>query len=697
MINKNLRKTLITLILAVIFHLNGAGQWIFSDWAATLSTKGWDIVNDMLSDSSGNIYITGSSSDTTVNTRTSIPNNHTRRLMYIAKFDSAGNLLWKKYITNSSWGFGNLLAMSGEKIILAGGFEDAESEKDLNKQIKKSGLFISSLNKDGIENWKKSFIGTRLDYLTSIALDTVNEEILIAGYFHDTLKIQEKTFVSKGNSDGIILQLNMQGALNKAQVLGEGGYNRITCLTVDKLGNHYALGTFHKRINLNQNNTLSLNSNKDCGLFLVKYNHEGKLITAKNLATGTKIKPVSCLIFDDNFLISGNFSDNLSTENQILRSQGGEDIFLLCLDVNMKEKWSKKIGGNKKDHISRAMNIKDEIIFTGSFCSSVIFDKQTLTSKGNGSDIFIFSLNLEGDINWVMTTGGKGDDFLTCLDYTPNKGYIYIAGSFKSAFNLNGKNIQSAGNEDIVIARLENCKPLLPKFNHPESICEGNFLRLDPGGGYTSYNWNNGESSERIFETNEPGAIFLELIAKNGCRISDTISVVQSKKPQVNLGNDTIISDTSRIVLHPDDQFKQYLWNNGSTAPEIVIKGVTLTEGPNQIKLSIIDDQGCTGDDEIVIMIKRAHSTKLPELVSGKCIIYPNPAHDLIKVSFTMPLESLKLTLTNTLGTELITKSYSGCVENKPIDFNTNTISPGLYLLQLETELGTATKKIIIQ
>jgi hypothetical protein len=36
------------------------------------------------------------------------------------------------------------------------------------------------------------------------------------------------------------------------------------------------------------------------------------------------------------------------------------------------------------------------------------------------------------------------------------KGYIYLAGSFRQKFNLNGKTLQAVGEEDVFIGRLEN-------------------------------------------------------------------------------------------------------------------------------------------------------------------------------------------------------------------------------------------------
>jgi len=695
MCKKTLIRNGVVPILALLINLSCVSQVVFSEWIAGKGTKGWDIVNDMTRDEAGNIYITGSFTDTLLKYRTESTSAKTGRSVYIAKFDTSGKLIWNKNIREGKPGFGSLIGKGkNDELILAGGEEVLQKKPEV--PTGRSGFFISSLSTTGTVNRTQSFTGSKPDYLTSMVVDTLADEILVTGYFHDTLRIEEKTLVSGGMSDGAFLRFDLNGNIKSAQILGGKGEDKLNGIAIDSLGNRYVAGTFQRKIQFGKNTVLELKNRQEHGLFLLRYNYQGDITAAKHVATGKKIRVHSIVAVGDQIVVAGSFADHMTFGDNTLSSLGSDDVFLLCLDQTLKIKWHRQFGGTKKDRPSEIINIGNEIILSGSFTSSISIGEEKLTTSGSGSDVFIIALDHSGNLRWMRSAGGDSDDYPTCMISAP-KDYIYLAGSFRQKFNLNGKTLQSVGEEDVFIGRLENCHLLTPAFKQPEYLCEGNLLHLDAGEGFISYDWANGLGRERTFDVTLGGEYPLALVTTNGCMIHDTVGVIELPRLVVNLGNDTTIADTSRIVLSAGENYAGYLWNNGTTKPENLINGIELKEGLNIVKVSVTSDKGCLGADVMVINMVRTMPNQLSELVSGSCYLFPNPTNDLITVYFTMPFKSLMLTVHDLMGKELLTHAVSGYVKNLPIEFNLGTLPKGLYTLNIKTERGIATRKIVHQ
>jgi gliding motility-associated-like protein len=85
-----------------------------------------------------------------------------------------------------------------------------------------------------------------------------------------------------------------------------------------------------------------------------------------------------------------------------------------------------------------------------------------------------------------------------------------------------------------------------------------------------NYSWNTGSNLPKITTTGF-GDYWLEM-EQNGCKIRDTISVLQVPKPIVGLGPDTTICRYKPVVLHTaSTNYDSYLWSTGETTPSILV------------------------------------------------------------------------------------------------------------------------------
>ena len=94
-----------------------------------------------------------------------------------------------------------------------------------------------------------------------------------------------------------------------------------------------------------------------------------------------------------------------------------------------------------------------DIYITGYFEDTINFGGGDITSNG-GKDIFVLSLNKDGEYRWAYTAGGAQDDEGASITMFDNFGNIYVTGYFKRTVDFGSGDITSNGNQDIFLLRL---------------------------------------------------------------------------------------------------------------------------------------------------------------------------------------------------------------------------------------------------
>ena len=143
-------------------------------WTKLIGTSSDDIANDIIIDSSNNIYITGYSNghfDNHTNTGNSD--------IFISKYNSTGNKQWSKLFGSNLDDVGNGLALDSSSNIYITGYSKGNLDNKTNSG--NSDIFISKYNSDG-SNQKTELLGTSSDDKAySVQLDS-NNQIYITGY-----------------------------------------------------------------------------------------------------------------------------------------------------------------------------------------------------------------------------------------------------------------------------------------------------------------------------------------------------------------------------------------------------------------------------------------------------------------------------------------------------------------------------------
>lgn len=122
------------------------------------------------------------------------------------------------------------------------------------------------------------------------------------------------------------------------------------------------------------------------------------------------------------------------------------------------------------------------------------------------------------------------------------------------------------------------------------AICEGTTLEVFNGVEMVSYS---------------EGGTFMDSTSADGCtfKVITNISILPS--PIADLGSDTTISDMGSIELDPGSGFSSYNWSTGAMTPTITVGlGGGFALGTNTVSVTITNENGCEGTDEIVVSIK---------------------------------------------------------------------------------------------
>jgi gliding motility-associated-like protein len=229
--------------------------------------------------------------------------------------------------------------------------------------------------------------------------------------------------------------------------IGGFGESKVTGVAVDKFDNVYIAGNFRSTITVDLSGVsapVSLTSNDDYDVFIAKYTPDGKLIWAKSIG-GSGLDQVNNLTVDEesNVIFGGQFSSSSmdcdpgsGTFN--LDNAGGNDAFIVKLDLNGNFKWAKNVGGSSTEygHVVAADHLGN-VVFVGSYSSSINLGGFNLTPK-QSLDGFMVKYDKNGNIQWAYGFSSFGTDEIRHV-ITNTNNEIIIMGYFSSSIDLNPK------------------------------------------------------------------------------------------------------------------------------------------------------------------------------------------------------------------------------------------------------------------
>lgn len=265
-----------------VLKLDASGNFL---WAANMGSSSGDFSYSLDVDLVGNLFFTGTFSNTTdfdPGTGTFNLTSNGADDIFISKLDANGNFLWAKSVGWTSTERANSIAVdAGGNAILTGSFSGIVDFNPgaANYNLTSAGstdVFVLKLDSQGNFVWAKNMGGpSSSDVGWDVALDQ-SGSVYTVGYFTGTADFDPGSGVNnlftEGDGDIFITKLDASGNFAWARGIGGVSNDYGRSIAVDNLGSVYAAGYFSETIFLDQiggSGTLSSLGYKD--VFFTKF------------------------------------------------------------------------------------------------------------------------------------------------------------------------------------------------------------------------------------------------------------------------------------------------------------------------------------------------------------------------------------------------------------------------------------------
>jgi hypothetical protein len=386
----------------------------------------------------------------------------------------------------------------------------------------RSAIALSKYDAGGNFIWAKKIEGQGLNNRVSLSVDSLSD-VVVAGTFIDTLKLDEGAFTLRADSteDIFVTKIDKTGNFIWAKQMG-GEYNssRVFSVKTDRSGHIYTIGTFSGGyIDFDPGAGTFPVTPINGDLFILKLEHDGSFIWVKSIGSATSYFDRASLGIDtlENPYICGRFGDTedfdpSSSGVASLTATGLVDGFILKLNNAGNFEWVKQLSGtNVVTPEDITIDFKQNVYITGYFDQTCDFDPGagSFPVSADTSNAFVLKLKNNGDFVWTRIVESKanvagrniladtrGNVFITgflggTADLDPGPKQFLLSANKKTSFGFFIQGLDSSGN--FVMGKVVNsdtqtvsaARFAIDRSNNMVII--GNFTAttdFDPGSGY---------------------------------------------------------------------------------------------------------------------------------------------------------------------------------------------------------------------
>ncbi|MFH2095240.1 MAG: immunoglobulin domain-containing protein [Bacteroidota bacterium] len=571
---------------AVIWKNDANGNFI---WAKPLLGTYSISVESMTLDAQENIYITGcfvGTVDFDPGPANFDLTNAGGDDIFIAKYDSNGNLIWAKRIGNSSSNISNAIVLDNSSSVYIAGYSIGDCDFDpgpgtyIIPSLGFQYIFVCKLDDLGDFVWAKQIGGSNYNEANSMVMDA-NENLILTGYFQNVVDFEPNAgiynLVSAGYYDIFVCKLDTTGQLIWAKQMGGIDEDRGINIITDAGNNIYITGVFEDTV---------------------------------------------------------DFDPSVGTYNLV--SVGSQDAFISKLDPDGNFLYAKQIGSTDYDNgWMMAIDIINSLYITGVFYNTVDLDPGpgvSMHTPLGDKDNYFLKLDSLGDYIWGGQIGGYGGEYLWGMDIDSSgniytSGYVIDTADIHPTDSINYYIIENGGGSDIFIAKFSQLPSISDQITDT-LVCSGSSLDF-----YTSaigippftYQWQK-NSIDIIGADSSIFHIQSVSISDEGiytCLVSNQYGTVTSDDIELRVitispdaGNDTIIcqGESAQLFATASSNYAAesgsftYLWSPASD--------LTSDDIPNPVAdplittdfiIYITDQLGCSSSDTMRVYLQNPY------------------------------------------------------------------------------------------
>ncbi|MFC2101122.1 SBBP repeat-containing protein, partial [Bacteroidota bacterium] len=455
------------LILSVISFLSINAQtqdWIWAKTASGINNEG---IVEISNDREGNIFIAGSfeGPSLTIETITLINTGNSYH-GFIAKYDPDGNALWARSIgCNDNHTRCKAIANdSVGNVIVCGHFYSDSIVLD-TIVLYKTGIinvFIAKYDSSGNVLWAKSANGDGYNDPKDISIDGYGNIYILGTFTSKIFSLDTTIIYNTGNPDFFVAKIYPNGNVAwMKQITTENVSNSSICC--DNSGG-IVLACSFSGSSVSFGSTVYSNLNNKV-IFLAKYDSFGTILWIKFPVGGINGGSNSIDIdHDGNILMTGQFYGPTITFDSIILTNTSSitscDFFVAKFNSSGDALWARSAKGSyyESGQSVTTDNLLNIYVLGVYWDSSMYFSNDSLINYGE-EDIFIVKYDHNGNLIWARAIGGTKGDLGNSIA-SDNFGNIFVAGSYQSSSLAFGSNILFHGGcfcrDDLFISKMGN-------------------------------------------------------------------------------------------------------------------------------------------------------------------------------------------------------------------------------------------------
>ena len=385
------------------------------EWEKNFGGSLAEYANSIQQTTDGGFIVAGSTSSN--NGDVGGNNGNSNSDYWIIKLDMTGNLEWEKNFGGSSVDEARSIQQTTDGgFIVAGSTWSNDGDVGGNNDNGSADYWIIKLDMSGNLEWEKNFGGSSGDEARSIQ-QTTDGGFIVAGISGSN---DGDVGENNGWGDYWIIKLDMSGILEWEKNFGGSASDVAQSIQQTTDGGFIVAG--HSRSNdgdVGGNNGIY-------DRWIIKLDMSGNLEWEKNFGGSDFDQAYSIQqTTDGGYIVAGNSGSN---DGDVGGNNGKKDIWIIKLDMAGNLEWEKNFGGSELDFASSIQQTTDGGFIVAGDSGSNDGD---VGGNNGGDDYWIIKLDMAGNLEWEKNFGGSSVEEASSIQQTTDGGFI-IAGESRS-------------------------------------------------------------------------------------------------------------------------------------------------------------------------------------------------------------------------------------------------------------------------
>ncbi len=454
------------LLSTLLLHYNLTAQTTNWNWVRTIPQNNND-GNAITRDRWGNLYVVGTFASQTITFGDSTFAINGYSDVFLAKYDSLGNVLWAH--TAGGPGYDKGLAVATDSVgnvYIAGNFGESPMILDTAQLFRDNSgdnVFLAKYDSGGMIQWVRSSSGVGINRTNCMAADAAGNVYLAGIYAGISTQFGNTTlFPAEANGGMFLVKYTTTGDVKWATAANGVTFDKAQGVAADDSGNVFLTGTFqsHKLAFMNGDTLLNLTVAGGFDIFLARFDTSGHVAWAKAVDRAAGEGIGICMGKPGEIYISGFCAgDTMRMDTVVLTGLGAHDAFIAKFNSSGAALWAKHGKGSLFDYgKSVSADKQGHVYLTGYFASPTVeWGTTSVNKNGTGSstntDMIVVAYSDTGKLEWVLTAGNSSRDELYGVAAGDN-GEVFVTGfAGSTSFNAGSIPVTSTGH-DIFIAKI---------------------------------------------------------------------------------------------------------------------------------------------------------------------------------------------------------------------------------------------------